>query len=518
MNTLLSFLLTLAVLIAVHEWGHYRAALACNVKVLRFSIGFGRPIWRRQRGDTEWVLGLLPLGGYVKMLDEREAPVAPQERDRAFNLKPLSQRAFIVAAGPIANLVLAVLMYAAAHWVGTEEPLPLLGTPVAASPAELAGVMPGDEVLGMADVDGGSTREVLSFTDLRWQLTRAALDGRDVQLQVRRADGTEQSLHLALAGLKATDADPALMRRIGLPGPLSEPVLGEIVAGGAAERAGLRPGDRVLSVDGHVVADGAALRGMIRAAALAVPATATGAAAAAPASSTSPASAPAVATSAVPAASTAPAPSSSSDIAPAADIADPMQVAATPPPADLPPGSQRWQIDRAGQRLEIVVTPAIVDDRGQRVGRIEAVVGSGVKLTRVQLGPIEGLQRGLERTGEMSLLTLKMLGRIVTGEASPRNLSGPLTIAEYAGQSVQLGLAYYLGFLAVVSVSLGVLNLLPLPMLDGGHLLFYVFEALTGRPIPDAWMERLQRGGLLIILVMMSLALYNDLARLVGQL
>jgi regulator of sigma E protease len=145
-------------------------------------------------------------------------------------------------------------------------------------------------------------------------------------------------------------------------------------------------------------------------------------------------------------------------------------------------------------------------------------VGSGVKLARVQLGPLDGLQRGFERTGEMSMLTLKMLGRIFTGEASPRNLSGPLTIAEYAGQSIQLGLAYYLGFLAVVSVSLGVLNLLPLPMLDGGHLLFYVFEAVTGRPIPDAWIERLQRGGLLVILVMMSLALYNDLARLVGQL
>ena len=154
MNTLLSFLLTLAVLIAVHEWGHYRAARACNVKVLRFSIGFGRPIWRRQGAETEWVVGLLPLGGYVRMLDEREAPVAAEERDRAFNRKPLSQRAFIVAAGPIANLVLAVMLYAAAHWVGTEEPLPLLGTPVAASPAELAGVRPGDQVLRLADADG----------------------------------------------------------------------------------------------------------------------------------------------------------------------------------------------------------------------------------------------------------------------------------------------------------------------------------------------------------------------------
>ena len=510
MNTLLSFLLTLAVLIAVHEWGHYRAARACNVKVLRFSIGFGRPIWRRQGAETEWVVGLLPLGGYVRMLDEREAPVAAEERDRAFNRKPLSQRAFIVAAGPIANLVLAVMLYAAAHWVGTEEPLPLLGTPVAASPAELAGVRPGDQVLRLADADGSGAHAVLSFTDLRWQLTRAALDGRDVQLIVRRVDGSEQILRLDLAGLGATDADPGLMRRIGLPGPLSEPVLGEVVAGGAAERAGLRPGDRVLGVDGVAITDGAALRAIIRAAAQQVRANATNTNAT---NGTAPS-----ASAGVSAASSVPEVPNTTDIAPAADIADPMQAAAAPPPPPLPPGSQLWEIDRAGERLSVVVTPAIVDDRGQRVGRIEAVVGSGVKLALVRLGPVEGLQRGVQRTGEMAMLTLKMLARIVTGEASPRNLSGPLTIAEYAGQSVQLGLAYYLGFLAVVSVSLGVLNLLPLPMLDGGHLLFFAFEALTGRPIPDAWLERLQRGGLFIILVMMSLALYNDVARLVGQL
>ncbi|RZS58632.1 RIP metalloprotease RseP [Sphaerotilus mobilis] len=513
MNTLLSFLLTLAVLIAVHEWGHYRAARACNVKVLRFSIGFGRPIWRRQIGETEWVLGLLPLGGYVRMLDEREAPVDAGEQNRAFNRKPLPQRAFIVAAGPIANLVLAVVLYAAAHWVGTEEPLPLLGTPVAGSPAELAGVRPGDQVLRLADADAkdGAGHSVFSFTDLRWQLTRAALDGRNVDMVVRRVDGSDQSLTLDLASLGATDADPGLMRRIGLPGPLSEPVLGEIVAGGAAEQAGLRPGDRVLSVDGLAITDGAALRAIIRAASRDVP----------EGSATTDPAQPAVASAnppvTPPAASTVEAPSST-DIAPAADIADPLQAAAAPPPVALPPGSQRWEIDRAGERLEIVVTPAIVDDRGQRVGRIEAVVGSGVKLALVRLGPLEGLQRGVERTGEMATLTLKMLTRIVTGEASPRNLSGPLTIAEYAGQSVQLGLAYYLGFLAVVSVSLGVLNLLPLPMLDGGHLLFFAVEALTGRPIPDAWLERFQRGGLFIILVMMSLALYNDVARLVGQL
>jgi regulator of sigma E protease len=472
MNTLLFFLLTLAVLIVVHEWGHYRVARACGVKVLRFSIGFGRPILRRQRGDTEWVLGLLPLGGYVKMLDEREAPVPAHELEQAFNRKALWQRAAIVAAGPLANLVLAVLLYAASNWIGTDEPRALLSTPVAGSQAEHAGVRAGDRVLRMAVGDEAGWVEVKSLTDLRWQLTRAALDGEDVRLELLRSGGSGQDeVSLRLSALEATDADAALMRRIGIGAPYSEPVLGEIVTGGAAARAGLRPGDRVLSVDGRTVTDAAALRATIRAVA----------------------------------------DHAARAVAPAVPASEAIEEA-----AELPPGSQRWHVERAGQTLEIIVRPAIVDDHGQRIGRIEAVVGGRVQMDFVQLGFIDGLQRGVVRTGEMSALTLKMFGRMLMGEASVRNLSGPLTIAEYAGQSAQLGLAYYLGFLAVVSVSLGILNLLPLPMLDGGHLLYYLFEGVMGRPIPDVWIERLQRGGLVVILMMMSLALYNDVARLMG--
>ena len=486
MNSLLFFLITLAVLIVAHEWGHYRVARACGVKVLRFSIGFGRPLWRRHSGDTEWVIGMLPLGGYVKMLDEREAPVPPDQLDQAFNRKALWQRAAIVAAGPLANLLLAVLLYAAASWIGTEEPRALLSTPVADSLAERAGLRAGDRVLRMAVGPDDDWVDVLSLTDLRWQLTRAALNGEDVRLELQRSGST--SLHnvsLPLSGLAATDADPGLMRRIGLGAPYAEPVLGEIVVGSAAASAGLRPGDRVLSVDGKGVTDAAALRATIRAAVLDAPKAG--------------------------AAITPPAP-------PASEMPSSMDTTAdmpTPEPA-LAPGSQRWRIERAGQAMTVIVTPAIVDDRGQRIGRIGAVVGAHVQMDYVQHGLVDGLQRGLDRTIEMGALTLKMFGRMLTGEASVRNLSGPLTIAEFAGQSAELGLAYYLGFLAVVSVSLGMLNLLPLPMLDGGHLLYYLFEGVVGRPIPDVWIERLQRGGLVVILMMMSLALYNDVARLMG--
>jgi regulator of sigma E protease len=462
MNTVLAFLLTLGVLIVVHEWGHFRVARACGVKVLRFSIGFGRPLWKRQIGETEWVLGMLPLGGYVKMLDEREAPVDPQELDRAFNRKSLWQRSAIVVAGPLANLILAVLLYSASHWIGTDEPAAVVGSPTAASLAERAGLHAGDRVLAWAPAGSAQGTApassawvaVQSLSDLRWQLTRAAVDGQDVWLEVRPSGSSgRRELRLPLSALATREADAAMMRAIGVGSPYSEPVLGTLVPTGAAARAGLLMGDRVLRVDGVAVADAAALRALIRA-------------------------------------------SGESGKA---------------------PGVQGWQVQRAGQVLDIAVQPALVQDRGQSIGRIEAVVGSAPEFTLVRYGLVDGLTRGFSRTGEMMSVSLKMFGRMIIGEASLKNLTGPLTIADYAGQSAALGLAYYLGFLALVSVSLGILNLLPLPMLDGGHLLYYLVEGVIGRPIPDAWIERLQRGGLVVILLMMSLALYNDVARLMGQ-
>ena len=452
MTTLLAFLVTLGILIVVHEWGHYRVARACGVKVLKFSIGFGPTLWKRQIGETEWAVSALPLGGFVRMLDEREGPVAPHEVHRAFNRKSLRQRSAVVAAGPAANLVLAVLLYAASSWIGTQEPRAVIGSPVADSLAQRAGLQAGEWVRRWSPVESEAWQDVASLTDLRWQLTRAALDGRDLRLDVTGSSGSgHREVVLALSGLQAGDADAELVRRIGLVSPYSEPVIGDVKPGGPAARAGLQAGDRVLQVDGRAVTDATGLRALIRV---------------------------------------------------SGERADPLP--------------QSWQIERGGQTLTLVVTPMRVEDGTQRLGRIEAVVGSRPQMDLVSLGWAEGLLQGVERTWDMSVLSLRMFGRMLIGEASLKNLSGPLTIADYAGQSAELGLAYYLGFLAVVSVSLGVLNLLPLPMLDGGHLLYYLIEGVIGRPISDLWTARLQRGGFMVILLMMSLALYNDVARYLG--
>jgi len=453
MLTVVAFIVALGLLIAIHEYGHYRMAVACGVKVLRFSVGFGHTLlrWQPRGSGTEFVLGAFPLGGYVRMLDEREAPVDPAERHLAFNTQPLRARALIVAAGPLANLLLAVLLYAVVNWSGVQMASPVLGAPVASSVAERAGLRGGERV-ERAGFEGGELKSVASFEDVRWLLTRGALEGRDVRLALLDARGRATTeLVLPLAAMGVSDADAQLFERIGIVAPLSRPEIGDITAGSAAERAGLRPGDLVLSLGGVAVMDGRQLREMIR-----------------------------------------------------ASVREGQAL------------TQSWRIERQGAAITLDVTPEVRVQGGAAIGRIGAYVGVAPEMITVQHGVLEGLWMGIEKTWDVSLLTLRTLGRMVIGEASLKNLSGPLTIADYAGRSASLGLTQYLVFLALISVSLGVLNLLPLPVLDGGHLMYYLWEGVTGKPVSDAWLERLQRAGVAVLALMMSIALFNDLTRLLG--
>ena len=455
MLTVVAFFVALGLLIAIHEYGHYRVAVACGVKVLRFSVGFGKPVftWKGKGSDTEFVVGLFPLGGYVRMLDEREAPVDPHERHLAFNTQPLRSRAAIVAAGPLANLLLAVLLYSIVNWGGVQEPKAVLSSPVAGSVADKAGLV-GGELVRRAATGDDELVPIRSFEELRWVLTQGALDGERVRLELQNTPSSSpREVVMDLSVLDVRDADAQLFRKIGVIAPWTRPSIGEVMPGGAAERAGLRNGDVVRRVGNTNVVDGMQLRELIRSS---------------------------------------------------------VQEGKVAP--------QIWMVERGGQMLELEVVPDSVMDGSVSVGRINAYVGDSPEMVEVDYGLWEGLARGFERTWDVSTLTLRMMGRMLTGEASLKNLSGPLTIADYAGRSAEMGLMQYLSYLALISVSLGVLNLLPLPVLDGGHLMYYLWEGVTGKSVSDTWMEYLQRGGVAVLALMMSIALFNDISRYLAKL
>ena len=446
LHTILWFLIAIAILVVVHEFGHYLAARLAGVKVLRFSVGFGKPLFSRRLGrdQTEWVLSALPLGGYVKMLDEREGDVPAAEAHRSFNRASVWRRFGIVAAGPIANFLLAIVFYWALFMHGLPALKPMIGEPPANTPAALAGLVAGDEI---RRVNGHDTQ---SFQDLRLNLLRAGVAGDALTLEL--ADG--RSVQLDAAPMQTEDLEQDMLRPLGIAryDPEIAPVIGQVLPDGAAARAGLQPGDRVIAANGKSVAN----------------------------------------------------------------WQDWVQQVRQHPAKPL-----RIEYERQGQRGELTVIPETVDEAGQRIGRI----GAGPKvdestlamlMTEVRYGPVDALWQGAVKTWDMSLFTLEMMGRMVVGQVSWKNLSGPLTIADYAGQSAALGWISFVGFLALVSVSLGVLNLLPVPLLDGGHLMYYVAEVFTGRPVSERTMEIGSRIGMILLLLLMSFALFNDLQRLIG--
>jgi regulator of sigma E protease len=455
--TVLAFVVALGLLIAIHEYGHYRVAVACGVQVERFSIGFGKPLfkWKPKKQhpgqDTEFVLSAIPLGGYVKMLGQGGDPVAPELRGMAFDHKPLASRAVIVAAGPLANLLLAVLLYACVNWIGVQEPKAILASPNITSMAAQAGVRGGEEVIS-AGFSGDAAQDVRSMEDVRWLVTQGALDGKDVSLQLRDTpQSSPRNVLLPLSRMDVREADAQMLRTIGVGMPWSQALLGELSADGAAVKAGLKQGDVVKRVNQQTIVDGAQLREFIRSSVL-----------------------------------------------------------------EGAPVKSLWQVERQGQMLEIEVTPSPIQQGKLWVGKVGAYIGAPYDTVRVSYGPVDGLWHGVVRTWEVSALTLRMMGKMVIGQASLKNLSGPLTIADVAGKSASLGFVQYLIFLALISVSLGVLNLLPLPVLDGGHLMYYVWEAITGKPVSERWLEIFQRGGVAILVAMMCIAMFNDVSRIFG--
>jgi regulator of sigma E protease len=448
LHTVVAFIVALGVLIVVHEYGHYLAARLCRVKVLRFSVGFGRPLatWRLGADRTEWVIAAVPFGGYVKMLDEREGAVAPAEAGRAFNRQSVWRRFFIVVAGPVFNFLFAILVYAGLYLYGLPEARPVLGTPPAGSVAAAAGLRTGDTVRA---VDGET---VATWQEVRWRVLQAALQREPVRLETINERGHIAVATLDLTGYPAAEVEADALERIGLRlyRPPLDPVLGQIVGGSPAERAGLATGDRVVRAAGKPVETWEALVEAVR----------------------------------------------------------------SHPGVPLP-----LVVERDGARRAVEVLPDVVAAGEARIGRIGAgpyVPASHAErmLVRVQHGPLQSLARAVEKTADISVFSLKMLGRMLIGEVSWKHLSGPVTIADFAGQSASLGWISYLTFLALISISLGVLNLLPIPLLDGGHLMYYAIEIVKGRPVSERAMELGQRVGLALLLVMMAFAFYNDLNRL----
>src|SRR5947208_3547169 len=444
---IVAFLFTLGVLVVFHELGHFMVARWCGVKVTRFSVGFGRIVWSRKRGPdaTEWALSAVPLGGYVKMVDEREGSVDPVDLPRAFNRQSVWKRMAIVAAGPVANLLLAVLLFAGTYIAGVPGQRPLLAAPPPSSAAASAGLRAGDLVV---DVDG---EPVASWQELRWRLIKAQGNESAVIAVERPEARGERSAHtLSLRAVKPADWEAGALAVLGLKADFGAPLIDQVLPDKPAERAGLKPGDRIVAIDGVAVRS-------------------------------------------------------------PADVAT---ITNAKPGADLV-----FRIARGGAQFDAPLTAEAVDQGGRQVGiagvrlRVDPAVIEGLQVT-VRYGPIDALLQGTRKTGELSIFTVQMLGRILIGDASVKNISGPLTMADFAGQSAQQGILVFVGYLALISISLGVLNLLPVPLLDGGHLLYYFAEIIKGSPVSDRAFEVGQRIGMAMLAMLMALALFNDLSRL----
>jgi regulator of sigma E protease len=450
-QTIASFLFALTILIFVHEYGHYWVAKKCNVKILRFSIGFGPVLFSRKRGpdQTEWSFSAIPLGGYVRMLDERElsTTISSEDLPRAFTQQSLLKRSAIVIAGPLANFLLAIALYAVLSWVGVTEPVAKLDEPIAATVAAKSGLIRGDTVIA---VDGAAVK---SWNDFRLKMLEGSIERRDIVLDVMRgSDSAPRTFKVDASGLAAGEIEKDFLKILGIELQLGELNVNQIMAGGRAEAGGLKTGDVVLAVNGEPVARSRSLIDKIRVS---------------------------------------------------------------------PEKALTLTVKRDGVEQAIVVTPNAVDEadpktgESSKVGKIGAGLQNKVDTALISYGPLDSLKEGVVKTWDMSIFSLRMMGKMVIGQLSLRNLSGPISIADYAGQSARVGWYAYVAFLALISISLGVLNLMPIPVLDGGHLVYYALEALKGKPLSERFMSLTQKAGVGVVLLMMVVAVFNDLNRLV---
>ncbi len=447
LRTLLFFVLALGLLVTAHEFGHYWVARRLGVKILRFSIGFGRPLWRRQVGETEFVLAAIPLGGYVKMLDEREGEVAAAELDRAFNRKPLAVRAAVVAAGPVANFIFAFAAYWLMMVLGVSGPRPIIGEVTPDSIAARAGLATGFEILS---VDGSPTQ---TWDGVLRKSLDAILDSAAVEVVAVDTAGSERRSMLDFSAVTVDDISAGdFFTALGVTPnrPHIPPIIERVVPGEAAAQAGMIAGDRVVAAAGEPIDSWFAWVELVRA---------------------------------------------------------------------NPGHKLAVTVLRGGREIELTMTPAAVENAGRSVGHIGAEVRVPDAVETVPMGierygPLAAVHGAASRTYDMSVTTFKFLAKMVRGQASVQNLSGPISIAHYAGESARLGPARFLEFLALVSVSLAVLNLLPIPLLDGGHLLYYLIESVTRRPVSETLQAFGQQVGLIVLLSLMGVAVYNDILRI----
>ncbi|RKZ98237.1 MAG: RIP metalloprotease RseP [Gammaproteobacteria bacterium] len=448
MQSLFFFLIVLAILIVVHEFGHFWVARRCGVKVLKFSVGFGKPLWKKKGLDgTEYVLAAIPLGGFVKMLDEREGDVPAQDLDKAFNRKPLRSRVAIVAAGPIANLLFAVVAYWFIFVVGIPGVRSIIGEVTVDSPASYAQLIAGDEIKAVND------RITPTWLSVHKALLRLTETGGVAELTIN-SGGVEIERELEILKREFDSSRVrSLLQALGIT-PVSvelKPIIGAIVKGGAAEQAGIQIGDLLVSANGELINSWMGWVELIRA---------------------------------------------------------------------NPDKLLNITVERSGKAIILSLTPIMTDEN---IGQIGAGVDSSHSKVPTELqaelryGPIQAIGQAIFETWYFSISTIKSIAGMLTGTVSSKDIGGPISIAQYAGSSADRGLISFVGFLAMISISLGILNLLPIPILDGGHLAMYFVEWLRGTPLSEQIQLQGQKIGIVLLLMLMFLAFFNDLSRLFGE-